>query len=837
MMLAQHFITKPVFEALFENFDFIKRNPVSIALDNIIELLESNNLQSETESLTRFYDEMKRSVSGITSQEGRQKIILELYDNFFSKAFPGLTKELGIVYTPIPVVDFIVHSVNDILISEFGKTFSDPNIHVVDPFTGTGTFITRLIQSQLIENKDIERKFQKEIHANEIVLLAYYIAAVNIETVYHTNTKKEYTPFSGICLTDTFESGNTKDFDSLFMKQNQKRTSEQNKLDIHVIIGNPPYNVGKTGVEYEYLKKRIAETYVDNTSANLSSSVYDSYLYALRWASDRIGDSGVIGFITNGGWIENISMAGVRKSLMNEFNSIYILNLRGDINKNIASSGLAQEGENIFGQSSKTNASIIILVKNPASKQFGQIKYTDIGDKLGLGEKLDKIKNLGSVNTPVMKEHWQVIKPNEAHDWINIRESSFDNHLLIANKKSKLGDVLFSIQSHGVKTAAEQVMCNPSPSKLQQIGLEMVNEYNSELSRYESEEISVPFENFVNKNSGKVNWHEKIRRKAQNSEKAAHSDNFVTVCQVKPFTKSMIYYNKHFVQRDGQMSRMFPKSASYNRTIAISGVGSYMFSALMLDTLPCIHVLLNDQNFPLKVYSTAETSDDKTTQSSLITDNIESSSGITDYGLNLFRDEFKNPEITKEDIFYYTYGLFHSDEYISQFKSNLTKQLPRIPIVKSEENFKLISTIGKELGEIHTNYENAELFPVTFDKGNINVPENHDPKTYFRVIKMKFAKSSRIIDRSKIIYNENISISGIPLDAYNYVVNCKSAIDWVIDRQVRTKENKFGIASDANDFANEVVKDPAYPLKLLLRIITVSIETQKLTNKLPNLHI
>lgn len=388
-MLAQHIITKPVFDALFEGYSFAEHNPVSKAMESVLNVLNEHNLQKEADTLDKFYASVRTRAAGINNSEGKQKIVVELYDKFFRKAFPKMTERLGIVYTPVEVVDFIIHSVNDLLKSEFDQTLGSDNVHILDPFTGTGTFITRLMQSGLISKEDLPNKYTNQIHANEIVLLAYYIAAINVESVYHDITGHDYTPFNGICLTDTFQLHEKGDMISNLMVDNSARRMKQKELDIRVIIGNPPYSIGQKdendgakNVGYPTLDSRIAQTYAKHSKATLQKGLYDSYIRAIRWASDRIGDSGVIGFVSGSGFIEKSAMDGVRKCLKDEFSCLYIFNLRGDIRKNMLSKGKAKEGQNIFGSGSMTGIAISLLVKNPNRKDQGSIFVHDIGGHL-----------------------------------------------------------------------------------------------------------------------------------------------------------------------------------------------------------------------------------------------------------------------------------------------------------------------------------------------------------------------------------------------------------------------------------------------------------------------
>ena len=317
-----------------------------------------HRLDKETDTLQKFYDSVKLRAEGIDSAAGKQKIVVELYDKFFRNAFPKMTERLGIVYTPVEVVDFILHSVNDLLKQEFEQTLGSKGVHIIDPFTGTGTFITRLLQSGLISPEELPHKYKNEIHANEIVLLAYYIAAINIEASYHSLVGGKYVPFEGICLTDTFQMYEKDDLVSALTVDNSARRKRQKKLDIRVIVGNPPYSAGQTSandnnanIEYPHLDERIRSTYAAGSTATNKNALYDSYIRAIRWASDRIGDAGVIGFVTNAGWVEANTSDGLRKCLVDEFSSIYVFHLRG--NQRTSGETSRKEGGKIFGSGSR----------------------------------------------------------------------------------------------------------------------------------------------------------------------------------------------------------------------------------------------------------------------------------------------------------------------------------------------------------------------------------------------------------------------------------------------------------------------------------------------------
>ena len=440
-MLAQHSVTGPVFDALFGETEFVSRNPVSQGIQDVLDVLRPANIDAEAASLDEFYASVRRRVEGAATDEAKQKIVVELYDKFFRNAFPNMTQRLGIVYTPVEIVDFIIHSVNDVLKDEFGTTLGSKGVHILDPFTGTGTFVTRLLQSGLIAPEDLPRKYAHEIHANEIVLLAYYIAAVNIETAYHEITGGDYKPFKGICLTDTFEMQEGDDLLAQIMPDNSGRRTRQKETDIRVIFGNPPWsakqesaNDNAANQEYLGLDGRIRDSYARHSSATNLNILYDSYIRAVRWASDRIGTSGVIGFVTNAGWIDGNAMDGMRKCLSEEFSSLYVFHLRG--NQRTQGERSRQEGGKVFGSGSRAPVAITLFVKNPEATEHGCILFRDIGDYLDREAKLEAVQQFGSIRGIKVKEadSWTRITPDAKHDWLDQRDPKIDQFLMIGSK-------------------------------------------------------------------------------------------------------------------------------------------------------------------------------------------------------------------------------------------------------------------------------------------------------------------------------------------------------------------------------------------------------------------
>ena len=845
-MLAQHLITKPVFDALFDEYSFAKHNPMAVAMQKVLDVLDQHQIDSETQALERFYESVKMRAAGIDSAEGKQKIIVELYDKFFRNAFPRMTERLGIVYTPVEVVDFILHSVNDVLKQEFGKTIADKGVHVIDPFTGTGTFITRLIQSGLIPQDQLVYKYKNELHANELVLLAYYIAAINIEAVYHSLIIDDYTPFEGICLTDTFQMYEKEDLVDQVLVDNSARRKRQKSLDIQVIIGNPPYSAGQdsandnnANVKYPTLDDKIRQTYVENSIATNRNSLYDSYIRAIRWASDRISTKGVIGFVTNAGFIDANTADGLRKCLAEEFSSLYIFHLRG--NQRTSGEKSRQEGGKIFGSGSRAPIAISLLVKNPDVEQQGKIYFHDIGDYLSREEKLAKIAEFKSLQGITAVEGWVTITPDEHNDWLNQRDESFGEHLSIGDKKDKNSSTLFNNYTRGLETNRDAWCFNFSDQKLTNNILGMIEVYNQQVENYLNKRPEEDLEDILVNDPMKISWNRSLKNDVKKNINYTFDSKFIFNSIYRPFTKCKVYYAKGINAYLNQLPKIFPAHGVENTLMCISGVGGGKgFSLLMVNTLPEVHTVSTGQCFPLYLYEeineekSAGTGDlfDQALDLTVSETKYQRKDGISDEGLQHFQTAYPNEQISKEDIFYYTYGLLHSEEYRERYADNLTKELPRIPCMKKAEDFWAFSKAGRDLAHWHLNYETIEPYKATLDTGTKAYKELLAEDFY--VEKMKFAKKG---EKGTVIYNKRVTIKGIPLEAYEYVVNGKPALEWVMERQGVSTHKDSGIVNDANDWAIETMNNPAYPLELFLRVITVSLETMKIVKGLPKLDI
>lgn len=802
-MLAQHLITQPVFQALFGEYSFVNNNPVSKVMNDVISAFSLFGFDKEQKELEPFYESVKLRASGIDNAEAKQKIIVTLYDNFFRKGFKKTTEQMGIVFTPVEVVDFIVKSVDWALKKYLGRSLADENVHILDPFTGTGTFITRTLQylkQQMNKGKityaDILRKYVHELHANEIVLLSYYIAAINIETVFDeiNGPDEGYVPFNGIVLTDTFESTEEQPvLDDKLFGENNARLKEQQKEPITVIIGNPPYSAGQknqndnnANLHYKNLEKNIAQTYVANSMSGLSMSIYDSYVKAFRWATDRLRDKGIIGFVTNGGYIDSNSADGLRASLYKEFNYLYIFNLRG--NARTQGEQRRKEKDNVFGQGTRTPIAISILVKDGSDAH--ELYYHDIGDYLSRKEKLKILESSNGVDGL----DWQRIIPDENHDWINQRDPNYQKYTpLVANEKT-----VFFNNAMGVKTNRDIWVIGFSKKEVLKNSTLMIDSYNQTVKNRK-----------ILRDDSKIKWSAGLEKRFAQNQLISIDPKDLCMEMYRPFTKKWILYNREVVERPGQY---YVKWGRHNLIVITTGRGSSKgFSVLVSDMIPDIQALMNCQGF-------MRYNNEEKAESNLLEINHDNVNKV-------FADKLG---LSLDDTFAYVYGLLNSPEYQQKYANDLKKDLARIPLVAEKEKY---VEIGKKLMDLHINYEEVPVYE------GVTIDASENPS--YKVEKMKFAKKRNPEtqklenDRSIIIFNSDITIKNIPEKAYEYVVNGRSAIEWIIDQyQVKT-DKKSGITDDPNDFSS----DPKYIFNLLLRIINVSVQTVDLVNSLPKLEI
>lgn len=814
-MLGQHVVIKPVLAALFKEYPFADENPISKAMTEILSKLDQDGMNKCTALLEPFYADVARRMRSANDPEIRQTLIKDLFDKFFKVAFPKMKDKLGIVYTPIEIVDFINKSVDYLLRKEFNKSLADHDLHILDPFTGTGSFIVRMMQSGLIGKEDLKYKYNHDLHANEIVPLAYYIASMNIETAYHDIIKDaEYKPNDIMVWTDTFAENQKSDLFKTPLSENNKKQENENNAEIRVIIGNPPYSVGQksqnddnANEHYEKLDNRLRETYVARTNATLKGKIFDSYTRAYRWAADRIHDSGIVAFITNAGWLDSASYDGMRKCMVEEFSSIYLYHLKG--NARTSGEQRRKEKDNVFGEGSRAPVAIVFLVKNPDSPEKGKIYFHAVDDYLTREQKLAEIRSFGSVQNM----NWNEITPDKHGDWLNQRDDSYFKFMRLDGKKTQ-EPYIFKNFSLGVVTSRDTWVYNSSADVVKKNVNQLISFYNSEVDRAKSDPAFT-----INMDPKKINWDSPQKR---NVIKGIYSDAFngnkLYMSLYRPFFKQVLYFDRYWNNCVYQMPNIFPSKDSENLVISVAGVGNKEFSCLISDKITCYDCLEKSQNFPRYIYNENERID-----------------AITDEALTHFQSAYygHDSEISKDDIFYYIYGILNSPEYREKYANNLSKELPRIPRVASFEQFKAFAEAGRELADLHLNYETQPEYSGVEIKG--------EGSGNYYVTQMKWGKipgktGNAAKDKTVLFYNNDITVSDIPLEAQEYVVNKKSALDWVVERACYSQDKKTGIVNDFNQYALEI-GNPRYPLELFLKIITVSVKSVKIIKALPKLEI
>ena len=892
-MLSQHLVTKPVFDAVFDGYDFAAENPVAQVMGRMLRVLDGSNLEAETEQLEGFYESVRERCAGIDNAAGKQRVITELYEKFFSLAFSKTAKSLGIVYTPVQIVDFILRSVDWLARTHLGRGITDEGVHVLDPFTGTGTFIVRLLQSGLISKADLARKYAHELHANEILLLAYYIAAANIEVTYRDLMRSDappassdesdpaqvgYTPFDGIVLADTFQMTEDEDTldQSVFVANNERAAAQLELTSIQVVVGNPPYSVGQESANdnnanqsYSTLDKRIADTYAKRGTGKNMRNLYDSYLRAIRWASDRVGEAGVIGFVTNGGFIDGNTADGVRLTLAKEFSHLYVYNLRG--NQRTAGELSRREGGKVFDSGSRATVAVTFLVKDPAHEGPAVLHYRDIGDYLSREDKL-RIVEESQIDTL----EWETITPNTQGDWINQRDPNYESWQPIG--ASQIDSPIFTSTTLGVTTNRDAWVYNFSLPKLRDSAQRLIETYNEERERVHRTravdlKAGAKVRDLVTNDETRIKWTRDLYKSLEKNRVITY-DAGATYCGLyRPFCKQWLNASDGIIYLPAVLRRYFPTPGHDNVGFYLVGQGSDVpFSTVMTDAAPNLHVTgagSGGQFFPRWTWESvggrheAESGmldlsdgEDMEKSGTAIEQEGEMLGGyrrvdnITDATLRSYQAAY-GPEVTKDDVFYYVYALLHSPEYRTRYGADLKKSLPHIPLVASREDFVAFTTAGRGLADLHLDYESVEPTPLRLVIDGQEVPwdlrETISP-SLLQVEKMRYSRVRRDgrleDDKTSIVYNEHMTISGIPAQAQDYLLGSRSALDWLLDRYRVSTHKASGIVNDPNDWMAEgagggpsASAQPRYLLDLIARITTVSVRTQEIVNSLPPIDV
>jgi predicted helicase len=856
-MLAQHMITRPIFESLFGHGRFQANNPISKTMQSMLDELDTANVGAEAKTLDAFYRAIEIRLSDIDTAEGKQTVINNLYEQFFKKALPKAAASLGIVYTPVEVVDFINRAVNDLLAKHFdGASLSDEGVHVLDPFTGTGTFLTRLLQSGLIRKADLERKYRSELHANEIMLLAYYIAAANIETVYRHLTddggEGEYVPFDGIVLADTFamtEGEGT--FVNQIFPHNNARADRQRTLDIRVIVGNPPYSVGQTSMNddnanlrYPLLDAAIENTYVKRSSATNKTSLYDSYIRAIRWASNRIQsstDGGIIGFVSNGGWLDSSVADGLRDMLSDEFHHVYVFNLRG--NQRTAGEQSRREGGKIFGSGSRNTIAITLLVKRPGDvpADGAQIHYRDIGDYLTREEKLEAV-----AASTIESLEWQPIVPNEEADWINQRDPRYDEFVPLA------GDVgLFRVNSNGLKTNRDSWVYNSSVQTLQYNVMAMTQFLNEQLTAYQKahgpsntlSEGAKKARDFVAYDDTKHSWNRADFSRIAAGKPLTVTDEMFRTGLYRPFFKQHVAFDSSINDMTYRLGALFT-SQDHNVGYYVDRSTSRPFGLMAIEVQPDLAFYGSESG---RLYCRWRYEEPSSGDALPGMDGPERVSNLNPRAVQRFRDALGD-DINDDDVFAYVYGVLHSPCFRETFAVNLTKEAPRVPLLDDRDTFDQFRSAGQQLLDLHADYEQVAPYPLNEEWAE-GVDPNQNPDVLLVGAKkmlhpnaadprtgktLQDENGKAVKDLTRLVYNDHLTLSGIPPEAHEYRLGSRSGVDWIIDRWRVTTDSKSGIVNDVNQWGLE--QDyPRYIVDLVKRVVAVSIRTVQIVSQLPEL--
>ncbi len=805
-MLIQHLLTERLFRTIFNNSDFARRNIIAAEIEKVIDALTSQSFSRADflKKLDRFYIAIEQAAATISDFSQKQQFLNTVYEKFFQGFCIKVADTHGIVYTPPSIVRFMVKSVAEILEKEFGKTLGSKGVHILDPFVGTGNFIVHLMRE--IPQSALPYKFANELHANEIMLLPYYIASMNIEHEFYEVTGK-YEAFEGICLVDTFEMAEAKQME-MFTEANTARVKRQKESPIFVVIGNPPYNAWQTNEndnnknrKYPFIERRVAETYARASKATNKNALSDPYVKALRWASDRIAGDGIVAFVTNSGFVDGFASDGMRKHLEEDFDAIYILDLGGNVRKNPKLSGTIH---NVFGI--QVGVSINILARNRAAKEqrskepniYYAVIQTDWRREQKYGF-LDRMESGANIQ-------WQRIEPDNRHTWLRGGlDSEFDVFppLGLKGRKESASKAIFASFSNGVKTNRDSWVINFSREELKRNVVRLIEAYNDTLLRWNNRlNRAAPIDDFVTYDGGSISWSRDLKLDLQRGNKAEFGDRKIRCALYRPFTTAWRFFDRIMNEEVYVFPSIFPTEAAERENLVIwlkVGMEIPVF-ALAVNRIPDILPQGGSQCFPFYTYAE---------------DGSDRRENITDWALEEFQAHYRDKIITKWDIFHYVYAVLHHPQYRERYAANLRRELPRIPYVPDFHGF---AAAGKRLAELHVNYEQQPEYYW-------HRIENRKTPLSYRVEKMKLSK-----DKTSIVYNEFLTIAGIPPETHEYRLGNRSALEWLIDQYQVSTDKRSGITNDPNR-----LDDPEYIVRLIGQVITVSLETVKIVKNLPPL--
>ncbi len=809
-MLIQHLLTERIFATIFDNRDFTRRNIIAREIETVIDVLTERTLNRSEflRPLNPFYVAIEKTALTITDFSQKQGFLNTVYEQFFQGFSVKVADTHGIVYTPQPIVDFMVKSVEHILQTEFGRSMSDSGVHIIDPFVGTGNFIVRIMKE--LDPIALERKYTAdppEFQCNEVMLLPYYIASLNIEHQFFTTTNR-YAAFEGICLVDTFEVAEERQM-TLFAPENAERVEKQKQTPMFVVIGNPPYNMRQVNEndnnknrKYETMDKRVRETYSQDSKATNKNILSDTYVKAIRWALDRIGEEGVVAFITNNSFLNGIAFDGMRKHLADDCDAIYVLDLGGNARK-----GLKVSDANVFGIQVGVSINLFVKKKQNSSgtPRLFYYRADDLWNKKQKFDFLNERQHAGNIE-------WQPIQPDARHTWLTEGlHAEFDTFMPMGTKEAKAEkavatDVIFKTYSRGVVTCRDAWTFNFNQKVLAKNIQQMIQTYNEQVFKWEqrkNREANV--DNFLVYDDKEIGWSRDLKAKLKRGKTAEYNEHKFRISLYRPFTKSNLYFDRMMVDVVYVFPAIFPtaESESENRVVCVSGIGHDFFRCQIANAIPELKFSSaangGTQCFPFYTYDE---------------DGTNRKENITDWALVKFRTHYKDDSISKWDIFHYNYGILHHPEYREKYEANLKRDLPHILFVPDFWSF---ANAGARLADIHVNYESQP----EYDK--LKLVQNPDVPLNWRVEKMKLAK-----DKTSLTYNDFLTLDGIPAKAFAYRLGTRSALEWVINQYCVKTDKRSGIVNNPNR-----ADDPQYIVRLIGQVISVSLETVDIVENLP----
>ena len=806
-MLIQHILTERIFRTVFDRSDFTRRNIIAREIENVSDVLMRQSMSRDEflGPLNRFYVAIEQAATLCQDFSQKQHFLNTFYEKFFQGFSEDVADTHGIVYTPQPIVDFIVNSVAHILETEFGRSLSDTGVHIIDPFVGTGNFIVRLMQD--IQGTALEAKYRHELHCNEVMLLPYYIASLNIEQEYFERTGA-YLPFEGIALADTFELMEQEQAE-LFTQENTERVERQKAADMFVVIGNPPYNTQQVNEndnnknrKYEIMDERIVETYVKDSKATLRNKLYDPYVKAFRWASERIGEEGVVAFVTNNGFLDGIAFDGMRKHLTQDFAKIYHIDLRG--NARTSGERRRKEGGNVFDNQIRVGVGISFFIKKAGatSGTETEVWIYSVDDYLKAREKQKLLTDFGDYTNVPMKRS----TIDKKHTWLTEGlHAEFDTFLPMGSKEAKntkRGETIFNLYSLGVATNRDILAYSFDLVLLQERVHTFTEIYNTAVDRKQRHDPKAPVESFIDTTDPRIKWTRQVKASLKKLESSTYEDAHFRTSLYRPFCQKYLYFDNFWNEERYQQHRIFPipETESENRVICISSIGGNKpFQSLMVDVIPDLHLTGDSQCFPFYTYDE---------------DGTNRRENITDWALTEFRTHYSDGTISKWDIFHYNYGLLHHPDYREKYQANLKRDLPHIPFA---EDFWGFATAGAQLADLHVNYESASKYD------GLQEMETPGMRVDWCVEKMRLSK-----DKTQLVYNDFLTLDGIPAEAYDYRLGNRSALEWVVDQYRVKTDKRSGIVNDPNRES-----EPRYIVDLIGSVITVSLKTVEIVKNLP----